>query len=113
MATASSAQATTLAAGCRLAISLARLGPLTTATRSGPTLVTSSITSLIRLAVPSSMPFIRLTSTVCGSISGVQAARLSRSVCEGTTSTAKSAPASASAASVVARTVSGSRMPGR
>ena len=65
-ATASSAQAMTLAAGWRSAISLARFGPETTATRSGPAPVTSAMTSLIRLVVPSSMPFIRLTSTVSG-----------------------------------------------
>ncbi len=93
-----------MAAGCRLAISPARLGPLTTATRSGPTPATSWITSLIRLAVPSSMPFIRLTSTVPGPISGAQPARFSRRVCEGTASTANSAPASAAAGSVVAVT---------
>ena len=40
---------------------LARLGPVTTATRSGATPATSLMTSLIRLVVPSSMPFIRLT----------------------------------------------------
>ena len=45
------------------AISLARLGPLTTAIRSGAAPVTSAITSLIRLSVPSSTPFIRETST--------------------------------------------------
>ncbi len=71
------------------------------------------MTSLIRFAVPSSMPFIRLTSTVCGSISGAQAARFSRSVCEGTASTAKSAPASATEGSVVARTDGGSGTSGR
>ncbi len=113
LATTSSVQATTLAAGCRLAISRARLGPLTTATRSGPTLATSAMTSLIRFAVPSSMPFIRLTRTVPGASSGAQAARFSRSVCEGTARNANSAPASASAASVVAVTAPGSVMPGR
>ena len=38
-------------------------GPEITAIRSGPAPVTSAITSLIRMWVPSSMPFIRLTST--------------------------------------------------
>ena len=62
-ATSSSTQATTEAAGSRIAIGLARLGPLTTAIRSGAAPVTSAITSLIRLSEPSSTPFIRLTST--------------------------------------------------
>ena len=72
-ATASSAQATTLAAGWRSAISLARLGPETTAMRSGPAPVTSAITSLIRRVVPSSIPFIRLTRTQSGGRSATQA----------------------------------------
>jgi hypothetical protein len=58
-----SRQATTLAAGCLLAISRARLGPDTTTTcdpraRRGPP---RAMTSLIRFVVPSSTPFIRLT----------------------------------------------------
>ena len=69
----SSAQATTLAAGCRWAISLARLGPDTTAMRSGPAPVTSAMTSLIRRVVPSSMPFIRLTRTQSGGRSATHA----------------------------------------
>ena len=71
----SSAQATTVAASWRSAISRARLGPETTATRCGGTPSTSMITSLIRFSVPSSMPFIRLTSSAPGGISGAHAAR--------------------------------------
>ncbi len=97
----------------RAATSRARFGPVTTATRSAPTLATSSMTSLIRIAEPSSTPFIRETSTVSGASSGAQSARFPRSVCEGTVSTVKSASAAASAGSVVARTVRGSSMPGR
>ena len=59
--------ATTVAAGCSAAISGARLGPETTTTRSGSTRAVSTITSLIRLVVPSSMPFISETSVASGS----------------------------------------------
>ena len=69
LATSSSAQATTEAAGSRVAISWDRLGPLTTAIRSAPAPVTSAITSLIRLRLPSSTPFISETNgTSSGSI---------------------------------------------
>ena len=112
-ATASSVQATTAAAGIRAAISRARLGPVTTAIRSAPILATSSITSLIRMAEPSSMPFMRETRTESGASSGAHSARLPRRVCEGIARTAKSAPRAASAASVVARRFSGSSTPGR
>ena len=65
-AVARSVHATTDAAGCPLAISLARLGPLTTATQELSTPATSVMTSLMRLVVPSSTPFIKLTRTVPG-----------------------------------------------
>ena len=65
--TSSSTHATTEAAGSRRAISLARLGPLTTAIRPVSTSATSWITSLIRSSVPSSMPFISDTRTASGS----------------------------------------------
>ena len=97
----------------RAAISRARLGPVTTAIRSAPTFETSSMTSLIRIAEPSSTPFMRETRTVPGASSGAQSARFPRSVWEGTASTVKSASRAASAASVVARRFSGSSMPGR
>jgi hypothetical protein len=71
------------------------------------------MTSLIRIAEPSSMPFISDTSTVPGASSGAQAARLPRRVWEGTARTVKSASCAASAASVVARTLPGSSTPGR
>ncbi len=97
----------------REAISRARLGPVTTAMRSGPTLATSPITSLIRIAEPSSTPFMSETRTVPGASSGVQSASPARSVWEGTARTVKSASRAASAASVVARRFSGSSTPGR
>lgn len=112
-ATASSTQATTDAAGWRATISRARLGPVTTATRPAGTLATSSMTSLIRLALPSSMPFIRETSTVSAGSSGAHSARLPRRVWEGMARTAKSAPRAASAASEVARMFAGSSTPGK
>ena len=112
-ATDSSAHATTDAAGSRRAISLARLGPVMTAIRSGPAPVTSAMTSLMRRCDPSSTPFMRLTITADGSIRSPHAPRLVRSVCDGTASTTISAPASASAGSVVARIVSGSSRSGR
>ncbi len=107
------AQATTEAAGSRRAISWARLGPLTTAIRSGPAPVTSAITSLIRFSVPSSTPFISDTSVASGGSTGAHSARFSRSVCDGTASTTTSAPAAASSGSWVAWIAGGSSMPGR
>ena len=82
----SSVQATTAAAGWPTAISPARFGPVTTTTRLGSTPATSAITSLIRLPVPSSMPFIRLTRVASGSDrAGVDpAGQVARSVCDGT-----------------------------
>ena len=57
-----SLHATTVAAGCSSAISLARFGPVTTATRDGSAPVTCTITWLIRISVSSSMPLATLTS---------------------------------------------------
>jgi hypothetical protein len=71
------------------------------------------MTWLIRLAVPSSMPFIRLTSVASESITDAQSARFPRSVCDGTASTTSSAPRIACRGSVVAVTPSGSRSAGR
>ncbi len=71
------------------------------------------ITSLIRLHVPSSIPFISETSSVCGRDERRQATRQERSVCAGTASTTRSAPSSAAAGSVVAVSDVGSVIPGR
>jgi hypothetical protein len=71
------------------------------------------MTSLIRFVVPSSTPFISESSVASAGSSAVQRPRLSRSDWDGTASTTMSAPVSASSASAVARTASGSRMPGR
>ena len=86
---------------------------MTTAIRSGGSLVVSAMTSLIRIAEPSSTPFIRETTTVSGASSGARVVRLARAVWEGTVRTVKSASAAASAGSVVARTEAGSTAPGR
>ena len=59
-------------------------------------------------SVPSSTPFIRLTSTAPGASAGTTCARLARRVCDGTASTTRSAPSTASTASAVAVTVGGS-----
>ena len=109
----SSVQATTDAATWRWAISMARLGPETTATRCGGTSSVSMITSLIRFSEPSSMPLISETSSVWGGMSGAQASRQARSVCAGTAKTTRSAPSTASAASSVAVSDAGSGIPGR
>ncbi|CAM5506769.1 hypothetical protein STANM309S_02623 [Streptomyces tanashiensis] len=58
----------------------------------------SVMTSLIRLAVPSSPPFVRETSTVSGASTGFQAARCRA----GDDEDVKSASAAASAGSAVA-----------
>ena len=103
--------ATTLAEGCRSAISRARLGPVTTAIRSVAMVPASAITWLIRSPVPSSMPLARLTTTASGGI--CQVARLARNDWEGTASTTKSAPAIASCGSLTARNASGSAIVGK
>ena len=105
--------ATTVAAICRLAISRARFGPDTTATRAASAASTEVMTSLIRMLVPSSMPLIRLTSSAPGGTSGAQSDRLARSVCAGTANTTMSAPASASAGSQTASSAAVSSIPGR
>ena len=103
--------ATTLAEGCRSAISRARLGPVTTAIRSGATAAASAITWLIRSPVPSSMPLARLTTTAFSGSD--QPVRLSRSDCEGTARTTNSAPSMAAAGSLSARTDAGRSMVGK
>ncbi len=110
---ASSAQATTVAAYWRSAISRARFGPVITAIRSGPAPVTSAITWLIRRWVPCSMPFIRLTSSAPGGSRAAQPARFWRRVWAGTARTTRSAPSSAAAGSRVARSALVSVTPGR
>ena len=92
---------------------MARLGPLITAIRLGPAPVTSAITSLIRLVVPSSTPFIRDTNTASLSTYGRNAGRFSRNDWDGTASTTTSAPAKAFPGSLVAVIVRGSSMPER
>ena len=67
-----SLQATTVAAGCSSAISLARFGPVTTATRDGSAPVTWTTTWLIRINVSSSMPLARLTSVTSSPIRRAQ-----------------------------------------
>ncbi len=108
-----SAQAMTVAVGSSAAISRARFGPETTATWSAGTPATSTTTSLIRLSVPSSTPFARLTSVTPGGSRSCHAARLARSVCDGTANTTASTPSSAAAAFVVAVTPVGSTIPAR
>ena len=113
LAASSSGQATTEAACWRAAISPDRLGPEITATRSAGTPSTSVITWLIRLQLPSSMPFMRLTSSAPDGIRSAQSARFCRSDWAGTASTTRSAPARVPAGSPEACRASGSRMPGR
>ncbi len=112
-ATDSSVHAITEAAGWRLAISCDRLGPDKTATRPPPIPVTSSMTSVIRLAVPTSTPFIRLITTAPSGMCFDQTSRLALSDCDGTASTITEAPAHASSGSWVALTLAGSSTPGR
>ncbi len=112
-AASSSGHATTEAACWRAAISRDRLGPETAATRPGATPSTSVMTWLIRAQLPSSIPFMRLTSSAPDGMSGAHSARFGRSDWDGTASTTTSASASASAGSQDARRSSGSRTPGR
>ena len=71
------------------------------------------MTSLMRLVVPSSTPFIKETMAASAGSRSAQTARLARSVCDGTASTTISAPSTASAGSVVAETAWGSTRSGR
>ncbi|AZK95816.1 hypothetical protein B7R87_19595 [Streptomyces tsukubensis] len=89
------------------------MGPDTTAIRSGPARVTSAITSLISMSVPSSTPFIKETRTVSAASTGAQAVRLFRRCWAETARTAIPAPSAASAASVVALMLYGSSASGR
>jgi hypothetical protein len=68
-------------------ISRARFGPDNTAMRSAGTPVISVMTSLARLPVPTSMPFISDTITVPGPTCGAHSARLARRDWAGTEST--------------------------
>ena len=70
---------------------------------------TSSITSLIRLSVPSSTPFIRLITTASSGMCLAQCSRLARNDCDGTASTTIAASASASSGSWVAEIDVGER----
>ena len=81
--------------------------------RSGPAPVSSAMTSLMRMCVPSSTPFMRLTITASDGIADPQVWRLTRSCCDGTASTTTSAPSSALAGSAWAVIASGSSTPGR
>ena len=92
-----------MAAGCSSTISLARFGPVTTATRAGSTPVTWTITWLIRISVSSSMPLATLTSVASPPMASRHCSRLARNVCDGTASSTVHAPSSAAAASLVAR----------
>ncbi len=84
VAVSSDSEATTAAVGCCLAISNARFGPETTATRSGPTPSSSRITSLIRRPVARSTPFIRETRIARSGMSSCRMRRFSRRAWLGT-----------------------------
>ncbi len=71
------------------------------------------MTSLIRLVVPSSMPFIREMTIASRPSRWPQSARLARRVCDGTESTMISAPSVTSAGSVEAEIPEGREKPGR
>ena len=103
-----SVEATTVAVGCRSAISRARFGPDTTAIRPGSAPSASLTTWLIRRWVPTSMPFIRLTRRACGGTAAPHADNVPRSACDGMARTTIRAPSSAWAGSVVAVNAAGS-----
>ena len=75
--------------------------------------MTSWITSLIRISVPSSTPFISETSVAFSGMIGAHAVRFSRRLCDGTVSTTTSASAATCSGSVDALIDGGSSMPGR
>ena len=108
-----SLQAMTVAAGCPAVISLARLGPEITAACDGSTPVTSTMTWLIRIRVPNSMPLAALTRVALLAIRPAHRSRLVRIVCAGTASSTVVAPVKASAGSAVARMPAGNCTPGR
>ena len=98
VARSTSVQATTVAAGCSAAISGARLGPVTTATRSGvdPGGLDDDLAHPLGGAELDALHQ-RDQGGVGGAGAPAQSARLPRSVCDGTASTTRSAPSSASA----------------
>ena len=112
-AVAREAEATTVAVGSPRAISRARLGPETTANRSGLRPSSSAQTCDIRASVPRSRPLTRETTTASGARSARTVRSVSRTCCAGTATTTTPAPRTASAASVTARTQVGRVMPGR
>ena len=71
------------------------------------------MTSLIRRRLPSSIPFMRLTSSAPRGSSGAHSSKFDRSDCAGTAKATRSAPSSASAGSDVASSAGVSATPGR
>ncbi len=108
-----SVQATTDAVGSSRAISMARLGPETTATRSAGRSSSAQMTSLMRASVWSSRPFMRDTTTAPGARCSFQACSCGRRVCAGTARMTSSAPARTSETSLDAVMLDGSVMPFR
>ena len=105
-ATDSSVHAITLAAGCPARISLAKFGPLSTAT--GLLGMICSITSVMRMKVLCSRPFDRLTMGTPARTFLLTSLATSRKPCDGTAMATTSACASAACRSLLACSASGS-----
>ena len=112
-AVASLLDATTVAVGCRWAISRARFGPETTATRDAGMSNASATTSLIRRSVDSSTPFISDTATASGASSERSGVSSARADCDGIAIATRSAPSRTTAGSDDAVTPAGRTIPGR
>ena len=106
-ATLSSAEATTAAVGFSSATSRERLGPLKAAIRPCALGISSTITSVMRLRVSSSIPLLALTSKVFFPRWGASSRTLSRIFWEGVTSRSISFCSTASASSLVIWSVAG------
>ncbi len=110
-ASAPSAQASATPQGRSTAISFAKEGPDSTA--HGERGSASASTSGISARLPRSRPLEQLTTGVPGARCGARRPAISRMRCAGGASSRNSAPATASAMSLVARIPAGRRTPGR
>ena len=102
-----------MALGWRRAISLARLGPESTATLEGPSEASSCITSLIRFSESCSIPLVSETTGTSMERCGATSRRMDLKACEGTPITTTEAVSTAFSRSCVAARDGGRSMSGR
>src|SRR5579883_1867932 len=108
-----SAQATTTAAGSPAATSLAKVGPESTAICAGETGNVCASTSDMRNNVPSSIPFVALTTVTPDVRNGATGAATERRLRDGTAIRTAAASAMVVLSAQETRTAGGRRKPGR